>query len=109
MQQSSEPFGTPKAWSRRMPRINFSWDHRYPDAMTIDNGFWPAKWRLPGPPTLVPKRTRGHNDRNFKSAALASNGQQKAAVDSKNILISQFPAVIWLGPIGGRIFRGVPL
>jgi len=74
-----------------MPRINFSWDHRYPDAMTIDNGFWPAKWRLPRPPTL------------------ASNSQQKAAVDSKNILISQFTAVIWLGPIGGQIFQGVLL
>ena len=74
-----------------MPCINFNCDYRYPDAMTIGNGFWPAKWRLPGPPTL------------------ASNSQQKAAVDSKNILISQFPAVIWLGPIGGRIFRGVPL
>jgi hypothetical protein len=33
--------------------------------MTIDNGFWPAKWQLPGPPTL------------------ASNGQQEAAVNSK--------------------------
>jgi hypothetical protein len=44
--------------------------------MTIDNGFWPAKWQLPKPPTL------------------ASNGQQEAAVDSKNILMSQFPAVI---------------
>jgi len=35
---------------------------------------------------------------------LASNGQQEAAAHSKNILISQFPAVI---PSYGRIFSAV--
>ena len=36
----------------------------------------------------------------------ASNGRQEAAVDSKNIPISQFPAVILLGPICGGFFGG---
>ena len=34
-----------------MPCINFNCDYRYPDVMTIGNGFWPAKWRLPQPKT----------------------------------------------------------